>query len=309
MKIQQTEKIAVSTQKFDKEAVLAAIEGSLAMIEFNPQGEVLWANSNFARTMRYSVAEMPGLSHKQFCTEDFVRSPGYSKLWSDLRSGQGMQQKIQRVTKDGSLVWLEATYTPVYDVDGKVAGIVKIATNINEREKKTVKVASVLQGMATELRYRADQGMERSEEIAEASEKLVLESNENLEALKSLKNQAGSIEGIVKTIREIAAQTNLLALNASIEAARAGEHGKGFNVVASEVRKLAGRVQDSIQEVNAHIKGITIEVNKVSSTTEHSQGSIINSQMLIKQASEAFTEIDEAARRLEEQAQVFKDIL
>lgn len=298
-----------STQVFEEGAVLAAIETSLAMIEFDTNGQVLWANENFARTMGYRVEEMLGLLHRQFCTEEFAGSRAYQELWRNLRQGKSFQEKIHRVTKRGNLLWLEATYTPVYDAFGKMAGVVKVATDITEREMNTGKVAAQLQQMSEELSDRAEIGIARSEEAALATSKLVGESKENLEILESLKAQAKSIGGIVQTIREIAAQTNLLALNAAIEAARAGEHGRGFNVVAGEVRKLATRVQDSIQEVNSRIEGISGEINKISEATIRSQSGISNNQVLNEQAVTTFKEIGSAARQLDEQAKAFKDIL
>lgn len=298
-----------STQVFEDGAVLAAIETSLAMIEFDTNGQVLWANENFARTMGYRVEEMPGLLHKQFCTEEFASSRAYQELWRNLRQGKSFQEKIQRVTKRGNLLWLEATYTPVYDAAGKMAGVVKVATDITEREMNTGKVAAQLQQMSEELSDRAEKGINRSEEAALATSKLVEESKENLEILESLKSQAKSIGSIVQTIREIAAQTNLLALNAAIEAARAGDHGRGFNVVAGEVRKLATRVQDSVQEVNSHIEGISGEINKISDATIRSQSGISNNQVLNEQAVNTFKEIGSAARQLDEQAKAFKELL
>ncbi len=298
-----------STQVFEEDAVLAAMEKSLAMIEFDPNGKVLWANENFARTMGYRVDEMPGMIHKQFCTPEFAGSREYMDLWKNLRIGKSFQEKIQRVTKRGKLIWLEATYTPVYGSAGTIIGVVKVATDISERETTTSSVAEQLQKMSESLSRRAETGIRRSEEAALAASKLVDESIENLEILESLKSQAKSIGKIVQTIREIAAQTNLLALNAAIEAARAGEHGRGFNVVAGEVRKLATRVQDSIQEVNGHVEGIAGEINKISEATRRSQNGINNNQALNEQAVATFKEIGSAARELDERAKTFKDIL
>ena len=298
-----------STQVLEKEAVLAAIENSLAMIEFDSNGKVLWANENFARTVKYRAEEMPNMMHKQFCTPEFAASREYQELWRNLRNGKSFQEKIQRVNKQGDLIWLEATYTPVFGNDGSVESVVKVATDITERETNTAQVAFQLQAMSEALSEKAKAGIERSKEAAQAIAKLVYESKGNLEILHSLKSQAQSIGNIVKTIREIAAQTNLLALNAAIEAARAGEHGRGFNVVAGEVRKLANRVQDSIQEVSAHIKGISDEINKISDATLQSQSGISENQVHNEHAVSAFKDIGEAARKLDEQAKGFKSIL
>jgi PAS domain S-box-containing protein len=298
-----------TTQILDERAVLAAIEKSHAMIEFSPEGTVLWGNENFAKTMEYHVTEMRGMHHRKFCTEEFANSPAYSVLWRNLKSGKSFQEKIQRVTKTGRLIWLEATYTPVRDEEGKVIAVVKLATDINERESNTVKVATELQEMAEELLSRAEKGIARSVEAAEASGKLAGDSRENLKMLDNLNSQALSIGNIVKTIREIAAQTNLLALNAAIEAARAGEHGRGFNVVAGEVRKLATRVQESIGEVNAHIDGISGEVKHISEATRLSREGIEKSRALNEQTMEEFKGIETAARSLDVQAKAFKEIL
>ncbi|WP_232697358.1 methyl-accepting chemotaxis protein [Brevibacillus daliensis] len=298
-----------SGQVLDRDAVLRAIEGSLAMIEFDPQGKVLWANHYFAETMGYDSDEIVGLIHKQFCTTDFVTSREYRLFWENLRSGNSYQAKIQRVAKDGTLLWLEASYMPVFNDEGNTIAIIKIATDITVREKTISEIATELQAMAESLRKRAEEGITKSREVVTYTEKLVEESNENLNVLATLKTQAESIQTIVKTVRSIATQTNILALNAAIEAARAGEHGKGFNVVADEVRNLAKRVEVAIQEVSSQIDGITNEVIKVSTGTEHSQSGLQESQILIEKAVEEFAGIGTASQELDLKAKDFKKML
>nr|WP_275900832.1 methyl-accepting chemotaxis protein [Paenibacillus periandrae] len=298
-----------SNQVLDENAVLSAIEQSLAMIEFDIHGKVLWVNDNFAKAMEYEAAEMPGLSHRQFCTAEFVNSPEYQKLWNDLKSGRPFQEKILRVTKKQRLLWLEATYSPVYDTEGQVIAVIKVATDITARETTTIQVTHDLQQMAHDLLKRAEEGISSSHQIATAIELVVKETHDNMQVLQLLENKADSVRGIIRTIRDIASQTNLLALNAAIEAAHAGEHGRGFDVVASEVRKLAKQAEEATKEVNSNLEGITTQVAEIVKGTKRSQTLITESQRLTQQAVDEFTGIGQAARQLDKQAHTLGDQL
>ncbi|WP_139990789.1 methyl-accepting chemotaxis protein [Paenibacillus paridis] len=298
-----------TTQVLDQGAVLSAVEQSLAMIEFDEQGKVLWVNENFAQAMGYQSAEMIGMLHKQFCTKDFVDSAEYIKLWNGLRDGNAFQDKIRRITKQGNTIWLEATYMPVFDEEGRVKAVLKIATDINVREQTTSKITGELLEMSDELLHRAKEGISQSHEVETAIEKVALGASENIAVLEALERQTDLIRGIVRTIRDVASQTNLLALNAAIEAAHAGEHGRGFNVVATEVRKLAGQVQDATKEVNGYVEGIVAQVQEMVKGTKNSQAVVSESQQRIKHAVDEFTGIGESARQLDAQAKELRETM
>lgn len=246
----KTSNVNLTTQVLDEKAVLTAIESNLAMIEFDLNKRVIWVNDNFARTMGYTTNELLNVLHRKFCTDEFVRSKEYEELWMNLRKGIKFQEKIERVNKKGNIIWLEATYIPVLDQEGQVAHVLKIATDITERENKTLKIMSKLQNIPEELMSI-----------------VVANSQEKIEVLEKLKMQTDLIFDVSKLIRNISAQTNMLALNAAIEAARAGEHGRGFKVVADEVRKLAGNVSDSINQVNNNVENIISEVANINDIT------------------------------------------
>ncbi|WP_445506248.1 PAS domain S-box protein [Niallia sp. 03190] len=76
-----------STQVLGQDAVLAALEQSLAMIEFDPHGKLLWANHNFAYAIGYSAEELPNMHHREFCTSAFAQSPEYDAFWESFRNG------------------------------------------------------------------------------------------------------------------------------------------------------------------------------------------------------------------------------
>ncbi|WP_442597160.1 methyl-accepting chemotaxis protein [Neobacillus sp. D3-1R] len=261
----------ISTQVLDHHSVLAALESNLAMIEFNKNREVIWVNEIFAKTMGYHVAEMKGMDHKQFCTQDFKNSKHYNDLWDNLRQGKKFQEKIQRIDKTGNLLWLEATYIPILNQEGTVEAILKIATDITERENRTVEIISQLKDMPVEL-----------------ATVVVENSNETIQAVQALKKQTDLISDVSKTIRNISSQTNMVALNAAIEAARVGEQGRGFKVVADEVRKLASNVDDAIKNVNSNVENITREVGKVSGKTEDLQKIVLETQSKFKETIEEF---------------------
>jgi len=256
-----TGEINKSTQVLEANSVLAALESNLAIVEFDLTGKVIWANEHFANTLGYSVHALKDMLHKQFCTQELQSSREYALLWENLRKGTKFQEKIQRVGRSGNLLWLEATYIPVLNDNGEAAAVLKIATDITERENKTLELVSLLKNLSLDLG-----------EIVSDNAK------ENMQAIQSLQEQTDLIRGLSKSIQNISLQTNILALNAGIEAARAGEHGRGFNVVATEVRKLAGNVEDAIKKINSNIENIATEVNKVSEVTKNSQEVVSSTQ-------------------------------
>lgn len=302
-------RIATSTQVLEQQAVLAAMEQSLAMIEFDVHGKVLWANRNFARAMDYEADEMPGMMHRQFCLPDYANSPAYEALWNDLRSGRPFQEKIARITKTGRQLWLEATYTPVFDAEGRVQAVIKVATDITARENAAIRMMHELQTMAADLLKRAEAGIASSHEVASAIERVVTESNDNMQVLQQLEAKAESVRGMTRIIRDIASQTNLLALNAAIEAAHAGEYGLGFDVVASEVRKLAKQAEEATGEINTNLTGMAAQVNDISKGTKRTQTVVADSQRLTQQAVDEFTGIGEAALRLDRQAKTLSETI
>ncbi|CAM4453056.1 PAS domain S-box-containing protein [Paenibacillus endophyticus] len=291
-----------TTQVLDQESVLTAVEQSLAMIEFDAQGKVLWVNANFAQAMGYQSEEMLGMMHQQFCSTDFVNSAEYALLWDNLRSGRPFQDKILRMTKNGSMIWLEATYMPIRNAQGHVGAVLKIATDINDREQATAKITGELLDMSEELLGRAKAGIAQSQDVELAIEKVASETDGIMVLLRELEKQTELISGIVRTIRDVASQTNLLALNAAIEAAHAGEHGRGFNVVATEVRNLAGQVQEATKEVGTYVKGIVTRVNEMTQGTTQTKSAVAESQQRIQQAVNEFMGIGEAAVQLDTQA-------
>lgn len=112
------------------EALLAALEHVQAVIEFDLDCRVLRANSLFLDLMGYSAHEILGQHHRMFCPPEVTSSEAYKELWDGLRAGQVREDVFLRVTKSGKPVWLQASYNPVRDAEGRTVGVVKLATDI-----------------------------------------------------------------------------------------------------------------------------------------------------------------------------------
>lgn len=128
---------------------MLAIDNSMAYIEFDAQGIIKDANKNFLGAVKYELDEIVGKHHRIFCDEVYRQSHEYEQFWEELCAGKTQTNEFQRVAKDGSIIWIQASYSPVADDAGAVKGVIKIATDITE-----VKVESINKQRQLEENYR-----------------------------------------------------------------------------------------------------------------------------------------------------------
>ncbi|WP_345830013.1 PAS domain-containing methyl-accepting chemotaxis protein (plasmid) [Pantoea sp. BRR-3P] len=230
-----------------KEAVITALDLSMAVIEFSPEGQILGANSNFLTHMGYELAAIVGQHHRLFCFDDFYReNPDF---WRKIAKGQHFVGRFERKTASGDRIWLEASYNPVYDADGKVYKVIKIASDITARVEAAKRVADIALTTSEETSQITDNANEVLDETIRNSGLVAVQVNAATAIGAELNASAKSISEVVETINLIASQTNILALNAAIESARAGEAGRGFSVVAGEVRRLAASTSSATKQI------------------------------------------------------------
>jgi methyl-accepting chemotaxis protein len=115
------------------EAQLAAINTSMAVIEFDLDGTVLTANDNFLRALGYSLGEIQGKHHSLFVDEAERHSEAYRAFWAKLKRGEFDAGEYKRLGKGGREVWIQASYNPVRDRDGALLKVVKYAQDVTER--------------------------------------------------------------------------------------------------------------------------------------------------------------------------------
>lgn len=240
----------MTQEALEHEAIIEALDRSQAIIEFTPDGYILSANKNFLDCVGYTPDEIVGKHHRMFCKDNFYQqNPDF---WPSLQKGGIKNGTFERVGSHGQPIWLEATYNPIYDANGKVSKVIKFATDVtaNHQQQVAIREASAEAYNAFD---EADKEWRVCGEILSTSVAVSEEVSHQVsranKMIEELSKHSKKIEEIIKIIRGISEQTNLLALNAAIESARAGEHGRGFAVVADEVRKLSQRTHESTHDI------------------------------------------------------------
>ncbi|WP_445989426.1 methyl-accepting chemotaxis protein [Chromobacterium haemolyticum] len=295
-------------QEQSDQAIRLAISRSMAQIEFDLDGNIQDANENFLNTFGYTLAEIRGKHHRMLCEADYAASPDYAEFWRQLRQGKFFQGQFKRLSKNGQTIWLEATYNPVYDLNGKPVRVVKFAQDISRRMQQLQTQAENAQS-AVEVSVNTEQLSVKGSAVLEQAASEITKVASSVESssiiITKLGDSSGQIGTIISTISEIADQTNLLALNAAIEAARAGEMGRGFAVVADEVRKLAERTSQSTGEISGIVRSIQEDSKSAISSMQQVRGLADTSLQLSEQARDSIAEIRAGAKEV---VQVVRDV-
>ncbi len=273
-----------------KEAVITALDRSMAVIEFTPDGHILTANANFLTHMGYELKTILGQHHRLFCFDNFYReNPDF---WRKISKGQHFVGRFERKTAGGERIWLEASYNPVLDAEGKVYKVIKIASDITARVEAAKRVADIALTTSGQTSQITDNANEVLEETIRNSGLVGVQVNAASEIGVQLNESAKSINEVVETINLIASQTNILALNAAIEAARAGEAGRGFSVVADEVRRLAASTSSATKKITQVVEHNARLIQQMDQQLEEVKQFVVTEQDKIGVLSRSLREIN-----------------
>ena len=117
----------------EMEAMLQALDKSQAVIQFQPDGTIITANANFLNALGYTLPEIQGKHHSLFVEPDYKNSAEYKQFWAELARGKYQAAEYKRLAKGGREIWIQASYNPILDPNGKPFKVVKYATDITRQ--------------------------------------------------------------------------------------------------------------------------------------------------------------------------------
>ena len=220
-------------------SVLQAISRSQAVIEFDLNGVILEANENFEKVSGYGRAELIGRHHRMLAEPDYAASQAYADFWRRLGQGEFLADEFRRVGKGGREVWLEASYNPIFDVDGKVTKIIKFATDLTARMANVAFVGAALARLAEgDLTARVEHGLMPS------LDQLRVDFNAAAEALHlALQQVSGGASAIHSSAEDIARASDDLSHRSEQQAASLAQTATALDEITATVKRSAKTAQ------------------------------------------------------------------
>lgn len=255
---------------------LAAISRAQAVIEFTVDGEILTANENFLSTVGYELAEIEGRHHRMFVEPAYGQSADYAEFWRRLRAGEFIAEEFKRFGKGGREVWIQASYDPILDPDGRVMKVVKFATDITGRVHAVTEIGAGLGNVAA-----GNLACEIAEPFIPALDKLRLDFNNSVETLRSALQTVGD--------------------NASAIDAAASEVSSAANDLSKRTEHQAASVEETaaaLDQITATVKTSAKRAEEAGELVARTRASAEKSGEIVKQAVTTMSEIERSSREI-----------
>ncbi len=234
----------ITAQKFqaaDFAGQLAAINKSQAVIEFDLEGRILAANENFLAAMGYALEEVRGQHHSMFAEPEHRQSAEYRAFWAKLGRGEYDAGQYKRLGKGGREVWIQASYNPIYDMNGRPFKVVKYATDITAQVRDTLAL---------------QQAVAQTREVVAAAQAGDLTGHiATQDKTGPIAELCEGINALVETMAGIIAQIKLAADTIAVGASEIAEGNSDLSVRTEQQAA-------SLEETAVSMKGLTTTVRR-----------------------------------------------
>lgn len=233
--------------------LVEAMRKAQAVVEFDMDGVLLDANENFLDLMGYSLDDVRGEHHRVFCDDEHAASLAYRKFWQKLQRGEFDCGRYRRLGCDGKVVWIQATYNPIFDLNGKPVKVVKFATDISAQVKLEHSGAARAEAEQRKVTALLDQVARAARGdltgIAES------DGDEPLDQLaRGVMKMIGDLRGV---IGEVVGAAGKLSGSSRTIADRS-------NVVAASAQALGA----TVEQMNASVDGLTVSIGSIARSTQ-----------------------------------------
>ncbi|BBO31173.1 methyl-accepting chemotaxis protein [Lacipirellula parvula] len=279
-----TDVTAAKLQNADYQGQLAAIGKAQAVISFNLDGTIVEANDNFLACLGYSLDEIKGKHHRMFCEPAFAQSLEYRAFWEALNRGEYQAAEYKRLGKGGREIWIQASYNPIMDLNGKPFKVVKYATDVTEQKHaaeralaRTAKLAAYQEAevtkVSTVLSAVASGDLTRSYDVAAADD-------DTREVWGTFTKIAGAVNamgenlrhvfgGLTNNANQLAATSTELSATATQLASGAEETNSQAATVAAAAEEMSTNMTNmaaSTEEMTANVKNVSTAVEELTAS-------------------------------------------
>ncbi len=270
----------------DFEGQLAAINKVMGVIEFDLKGNITAVNDNFAAVTGYSDKEIVGNHHSMFVDAAYKSSAEYKAFWDKLGRGEADSGQYQRVGKGGKEVWLQASYNPIFDAEGKPFKVVKYATDITAQHNAAVALETAV---------------EESQAVIEEAK------DGNLESRVSIDGKTGAIASLCDGINALMDKMTEMVIQVT-EAGEtihtaAGEIATGNNDLSSRTEEQASSLEEtasSMEELASTVKQNAENALQANQLATAASGVAVKGGQVVGKVVNTMSAINESAQKIED---------
>jgi methyl-accepting chemotaxis protein len=245
-----TERVQREALNNDYAAQIAAVSKAQAVIAFNMDGTIITANDNFLAALGYTLDEIKGRHHSMFVDDAIKHSPEYKEFWAKLNRGEYQSAEYKRVGKGGKEIRIQASYNPIFDLNGKPFKVVKYATDLTAEKARAAAHAGKIADVSTALAGAAEElssvSTQMSANAEETSSQANVVSAASEQVSKNVATVATGVDEMNSAIREIAKN-----------AAEAAKVSQQAVTVANTTNTTIAKLGESSAEIGKVVKVIT----------------------------------------------------
>jgi methyl-accepting chemotaxis protein len=272
-----TDVTAQKLKNADYEGQVAAIHRAQAVIEFNLDGTVRTANDNFLAMLGYRLDEIQGKHHSMFVEPDRRGSIEYKQFWTDLNAGVYQTAEYKRIAKGGREVWIQASYSPIFDLNGKLVKVVKYATDVTRQKDLASAISSrlnesssTLTAISNQVAAGATQTASQAQRVAAAAMQMgnnvasVASAAEEMSAtVREISSNASNSAKTARQAKELATGANQTVQTLVLSAAAIGKVTKVISSIAQQTNLLALNATIEAARAGEAGKGFAVVANEV----------------------------------------------